>query len=301
MTQLVTQIRRPSCRRLGRDAAAWLIALVAIGCGSATGADLFESPASGAGSGKGGTPARGGSGGAIVTGGSGGQQLVTGGTGGGTAGTGGGIGGLPNGMGGQLNVGGQANSGGLGGQPVLPPVCGNGIPQAGEECDDGNMDPTDGCDQCVVDCQTIRPGSTKSPYNFHCYEFVDRSTNFDAAQTHCSMLTSLMGITGHLITISSVDENQFALTLAINHPIWIGASDNKSDTDPSSGPFQWVTGELWSYTNWQMGEPDTGATSCPGPGMCYEHCAVQLDTGFWDDTVCSQGHDYICEWDPPGQ
>ena len=33
---------------------------------------------------------------------------------------------------------------------------------------------------------------------------------------------------------------------------------------------------------------------------CFEHCAVQNDQGKWNDRLCRDGNEALCEWDPPG-
>ena len=49
------------------------------------------------------------------------------------------------------------------------PVCGNGAPEAGEDCDDGNLDPGDGCDEsCTVEPTAYRVSSLalRDPHMF---------------------------------------------------------------------------------------------------------------------------------------
>lgn len=84
-----------------------------------------------------------------------------GGIGGGGGGGDGGSGGAPGGMGGsggtgEAGSGGSAGAGGSGGAEEK--LCGNGIRDEGEECDDGNRDPLDGCSP---DCQI--EGTCESP------------------------------------------------------------------------------------------------------------------------------------------
>ncbi|TKD07341.1 myxococcus cysteine-rich repeat containing protein [Polyangium fumosum] len=105
--------------------------------------------------GSGGLGGQGGSGGAGGSGGLGGQ----GGSGGGGAGGSGGAGGA-GGQGGAGGMGGAGNggagNGGAGGQGGASFVCGNGVIEPGETCDDGNAMPADGCSsQCLLE-----PGTT---------------------------------------------------------------------------------------------------------------------------------------------
>ncbi|MBX3359409.1 MAG: hypothetical protein KF745_13400 [Phycisphaeraceae bacterium] len=69
------------------------------------------------------------------------------------------------------------------------------------------------------------------------------------------------GRTGHLATITSQNEMDFFLSHlpelgdAMNEDYWIGGRRLGSDPDPNVG-WTWITGEAWSYTNWDEGEPN---------------------------------------------
>ena len=79
--------------------------------------------------------------------------------------------------------------------------------------------------------------------------------------TAAAAATSAMGGGWHLATITSLAEQQFleanvlpALPSGVDH-FWIGATDVQNE-----GSWQWVTGEPFSYTNWNVGEPNGGST-----------------------------------------
>jgi cysteine-rich repeat protein len=83
----------------------------------------------------------------------------------GATGARGGFGGA-GGTGGVSDTGGSGVAGGTGGSPkVTLPVCGNGILEEGEACDDGNIDPGDGCGPLCAEesgwsCSTPSAGTT---------------------------------------------------------------------------------------------------------------------------------------------
>ncbi|MEO9965574.1 MAG: C-type lectin domain-containing protein [Reichenbachiella sp.] len=56
---------------------------------------------------------------------------------------------------------------------------------------------------------------------------------------------------GHLVTITSEEENQFILNILSNGTAWIGLHDSNTE-----GEFEWVTGETVEYTYWRNGEPN---------------------------------------------
>jgi len=90
---------------------------------------------------------------------------------------------------------------------------------------------------------------------------------------------------GHLATISSTYENSAVMMAAKLTPdsdaCWIGGSDQALE-----GTWTWVTGEPFSYTNWNPGEPSGGSENCTamwGPGGLF---------GTWNDA--SDGNLYYC-------
>jgi len=238
----------------------WLaLALTAAGCFGPDDNVLFEGDA----------PA-GPSGGRVATSGSssGAQsgtdsgQFVSGATTGGIAGSG--AGSAPvGGSGGALAIGGSGGSGG--GVPPLPVV---------ESCD-------------------MVAGSVVSPLNGHCYRVNESELTFAEAQSACQRAG------GHLVSIASSEENDFARDLHDGEH-WLGATDQLGDSVPGVGPYVWVSGEPWEYADWDDGQPNAFETDCPDENDdadCYEHCGFQTDEGGWKDRSCWHVIPSICEWD----
>ncbi|MBW2037054.1 MAG: C-type lectin domain-containing protein [Deltaproteobacteria bacterium] len=108
---------------------------------------------------------------------------------------------------------------------------------------------------------------------------------------------------GHLVTISSEEENQRVTELQVavgGNGIWIGLTDAARE-----GSWVWITGEPVTYTNWWKGQPD----DCWG----IEDCAHIEPVGEifciwrWNDLNCGatarlSGYPfgYVCEYDVPG-
>ncbi|MFX0183436.1 MAG: lectin-like protein [Candidatus Hodarchaeota archaeon] len=96
---------------------------------------------------------------------------------------------------------------------------------------------------------------------------------------------------GHLVTITSFEENDFVSTLAGSNDIWIGLTDELNE-----GDWQWITGEMCNFTNWNSGEPNDA-----GAGEDY---VEMLSDGSWNDAgppgTPGESYYYVCEWDDIG-
>ena len=60
---------------------------------------------------------------------------------------------------------------------------------------------------------------------------------------------------GHLATIVSEEEHKAVMNAfggKLPHRVWIGGTDEKTE-----GLWEWVTGELWKFTNWDNGQPES--------------------------------------------
>jgi Lectin C-type domain len=158
------------------------------------------------------------------------------------------------------------SSGGSGGQPIQVPV--------------------------ITDCAMVE-GATVSELNGHCYRVNFENLDFAMARDACAAEG------GHLVTISSKEENEHVHSLH-DAEHWIGATDGRADMTPGAGPYQWVTSEPWTYSQWADGQPNAYETDCPSQNDeedCFEHCAYQSDGGSWIDRPCWHTVVSICEWD----
>lgn len=93
--------------------------------------------------------------------------------------------------------------------------------------------------------------------NDNWYELVtiENSASWQEAKVLAEAL-QFMGVSGHLVTITSEEENSFVFNLpGITGTTWLGGYQDPNGSEPNGG-WQWVTGEVWSYDFWGPGEPN---------------------------------------------
>ena len=130
--------------------------------------------------------------------------------------------------------------------------------------------------------------AAKPSYEGHYYEVVSAYGNWLNARD-AAAASSYLGSPGHLVTITSADENAFVTDLLspVGGNGYIGINDLASE-----GTFQWLNGEAVSYTSWNWGEPNNDND---------EDC-TQSRWGGWNDTLCWYGDAapaFVIEYDGP--
>ena len=98
---------------------------------------------------------------------------------------------------------------------------------------------------------------------------------------------------GHLVTLASLEENNFVHTTGGGGDRWIGLSDRVGVApgatesafgfDPATEGWAWVTGEPFTFQNWGDGEPNNAA-----PGEDAAH--LRADS-LWNDNASGFGAD----------
>jgi hypothetical protein len=139
----------------------------------------------------------------------------------------------------------------------------------------------------------------QSPANGHWYQAVRvaGAISWDDARSAAESLTHL-GLRGHLLTVTSAPEMEFVArtvlsTVAPGDQLWLGGyqDTNAPDYVESRGAWRWVTGEPWSYTNWENGQPDNYGGN--EDALDFHHGQV------WNDFPRSSGlHGYVVEYEP---
>ena len=117
-----------------------------------------------------------------------------------------------------------------------------------------------------------------NPENSHYYEVVSGSIDWYLAKQDAEerTYTDPQGVTylGHLVTITSEQENQF-ITTNFDNAVketgpWIGGF-------LEGGVWQWITGEEFIYQKWALGEPN-------GEGK-EDGIHFNTDAGEWNDLL----------------
>lgn len=153
-------------------------------------------------------------------------------------------------------------------------ICGNGILEHGEQCDDHDTYNDDDCSSlCKItneDCSFIE--NSYGSY-IHCTDNLDWSDAREACQNFGPF---------DLASIDSNGENNALDDLIDDDDVWIGLND--LDTE---GVFEWSNGKSVGYTNWNDDEPNDSDD---------EDCGELYSDGVWNDIDCDdEEQDYLCE------
>ena len=124
--------------------------------------------------------------------------------------------------------------------------------------------------------------------NGHCYEAISTpgGSSWDTANA-ASVLSSYLGETGHLATITSQAENDFIWTNlgeSLLRDYWLGGFQAAGSAEPDGG-WQWVTGEPWAYTNWNNGEPNNLAGGLEDKLEFAGGTSAGAFSGMWNDEL----------------
>ena len=127
----------------------------------------------------------------------------------------------------------------------------------------------------------VEAAESVKTYNGHYYLYVNDVVDAGKAEFEAD----LKG--GHLVTINSKAENEFVTKNVVPEgDIWLGAKKN------SKGAWKWITGEKFSYKNWNEDWHSNGGSEI----------YLRMEEGLWDDCTItenwnSEGCAYVIEWD----
>lgn len=134
-------------------------------------------------------------------------------------------------------------------------------------------------------------------FNGKAYQIFDKPLSWHDAKLYCEALG------GSLACITSSDEQEFITSLLGEHPsigyYWLGGTDATSDNT-----WQWVSGEPWEYSHWEVGEPNRLKDEFYLQMYGYKDGQSIEATGKWNDlpadgspymTVSDGSFAFICE------
>jgi hypothetical protein len=122
---------------------------------------------------------------------------------------------------------------------------------------------------------TLTGFTSQQNFNGHSYYRSTGNAFWTAARQACAN----MG--GYLVTVTSAAENNFLFNLWPSG--WIGLTDEVVE-----GQWRWVTGEPYSYSSWNPGEPNNAGN---------EDYVQFVGSGRWNDLPNNQALPYVIEFD----
>ncbi len=191
--------------------------------------------------------------------------------------------------------------------------CGNGVVEAGEECDDGDVDTADSClpdcrrarcgdghlwrpvedcddgnqkngDACTAQCRRC-PADPAAAFlwapdgqNSHCYELDRAPVDWEAARKSCALRGSVLASYTNVIEV-------FRLSRAFRGTeTWIGLRRR-----PAGKAHTWVTGEATVPSGYE------GHIDAPDPLACVRQVNSRPSGRHWFPTSCEDRHAFVCE------
>jgi flagellin-like hook-associated protein FlgL len=95
---------------------------------------------------------------------------------------------------------------------------------------------------------------------------------------------------GHLATVGSAEEWAEIAPLAAGNTVWLGATDESNE-----GKWEWVDGSPFTFSTWDVGQPDNKSGINP---LLQQDYLVSIPTLNWDDRALTEAPgDYILEKD----
>jgi hypothetical protein len=122
---------------------------------------------------------------------------------------------------------------------------------------------------------TITGFTNQQNYNGHSYYRSTGSATWTTARSNC------LAMGGHLVTITTSGEQSFIFNIWPSG--WIGLTDEVTE-----GTWRWVTGETYSYTNWNSGEPNNAGN---------EDYVQFVSNGKWNDLPNNYNLPYVLEFE----
>lgn len=122
---------------------------------------------------------------------------------------------------------------------------------------------------------TLTGFTSQNNYNGHSYYRSTGTAFWLTAKANCEA----MG--GHLVTVTSAAENSYIFGLWPSG--WIGLTDEITE-----GVWRWVTGETYSYSSWNSGEPNNAGN---------EDYVQFVGGGKWNDLPNTQSLPYVIEFE----
>ena len=117
--------------------------------------------------------------------------------------------------------------------------------------------------------------TSQQNYNGHSYYRSTGNAFWLNAKSNCEA----MG--GHLVTVTTAAENNFIFNIWPSG--WIGLTDEVNE-----GTWKWVTGETYSYTSWNPGEPNNAGN---------EDYVQFVGSGKWNDLPNGVSLPYVLEFE----
>lgn len=122
---------------------------------------------------------------------------------------------------------------------------------------------------------TLTGFTSQQNYNGHSYYRSTGVANWTTAKQNC------INMSGHLVTVTTAAENSFISGLWPSG--WIGLTDEVTE-----GVWKWVTGETYSYTSWNGGEPNNSGN---------EDYIQFVGAGKWNDLNNNSSLPYVLEFE----